>query len=125
MAARCGEDLDLSAVGPAAKRVGVDAEDAARLPQRQPVTVLERRRLGDTVNLGETGADMDHEERRRRRFRMLTPAQTAVALVAIVIYCAVVILVPLPLFFLYPVGGVLIAVLLFVPAPRFMRSRRR
>jgi len=56
---------------------------------------------------------------------MLTPVQTAVALVAIVIYCAVVILVPLPLFFLYPVGGVLIAVLLFVPAPRFMRSRRR
>src|SRR5438477_12008605 len=94
MAARCGEDLDLSAVGPAAKRVGVDAEDAARLPQRQPVTVLERRRLGDTVNLGETAADMDHEDRPRRRFRMLTPVQTAVALVAIFVYCAVVIIVP-------------------------------
>jgi hypothetical protein len=56
---------------------------------------------------------------------MLTPLQTVTALLAIVVYSAVVILLPLPLFFLYPVGGVLIAVLLFVPAPRFMRSRRR
>jgi hypothetical protein len=52
--ARCGEDLDLSGVGPATQRVGVDAEDPARLPQRQPVTALERARFGDTANLGET-----------------------------------------------------------------------
>src|SRR5438128_7928194 len=37
VAARCGEDIDLPVVGPAAKGVGVDAEDPARLPQRQPV----------------------------------------------------------------------------------------
>jgi hypothetical protein len=55
---------------------------------------------------------------------MLRPVETVGALVAILIYCAVVILLPLPLFFLYPVGGVLVAVLVFVPAPRFMRSRR-
>ena len=58
VAAGCGEDLDLSGVGPAPQRVGVDAEDAACLPQRQPVTVLERR-LGDTVNLGELPANVE------------------------------------------------------------------
>src|SRR5205823_7610798 len=49
------EDLDLSGIGPATQRVGVDAEDAARLSQRQPVTTLERARLGYTANLGESG----------------------------------------------------------------------
>src|SRR5207247_2131645 len=49
-----GEDLDLSGIGPPTQRVGVNAEDAARLPQRQPITALDRRRgLGDTANLGE------------------------------------------------------------------------
>src|SRR5438876_2114364 len=49
-----GEDLDLPGVGPPPERVGVNAEDAARLPQRQPITALDRRRgLGDTANLGE------------------------------------------------------------------------
>src|SRR2546427_3308300 len=52
--ARCGEDIDLPVVGPAAKGVGVDAEDPARLPQRQPVIALERRCFGDTANLGES-----------------------------------------------------------------------
>ena len=31
---RCREDLDLPGVGPATQRVGIDAEDPARLPQR-------------------------------------------------------------------------------------------
>src|SRR5438132_1624416 len=35
------EDLDLSGVGPPPERVGIDAEDPARFPQRQPVTALE------------------------------------------------------------------------------------
>jgi len=49
------EDVDLSGVSPPAQSVGVDAEDPARLPQRQPVTALDRRRgFGDTANLGES-----------------------------------------------------------------------
>ena len=64
MAAGCGEDLDLPSIGPASQRVGVDPEDAARLPQRQPVTVLERR-LGDTVNLGELPANVERSVRFR------------------------------------------------------------
>src|SRR5882762_1774719 len=52
------EDVDLSGVSPPAQRVGVDAEDPARLPQRQPVAVLERRRgLRDTANLGESASN--------------------------------------------------------------------
>jgi hypothetical protein len=51
-----GEDLDLSGVGPPPERVGIDAEDPARFPQRQPVTALERARFGDTANLGESDA---------------------------------------------------------------------
>ena len=54
MSARCGEDLDLSGIGPPAQRVRVNAEDAARFPQRQPVTALERAGLGYTANLGES-----------------------------------------------------------------------
>src|SRR2546426_715529 len=50
-----GEDLDLPAVRPAAQRVWIHAEDPAGLPQRQPVTALERCRLRDTANLGESG----------------------------------------------------------------------
>src|SRR2546426_5917931 len=50
--ARCGEDVNLSVVGPAAERVGVHAEDAAPLPQRQPVTLLERPRFWGNPNLG-------------------------------------------------------------------------
>src|SRR5438309_1261942 len=51
-----GEDLDLSGIGPSPQRVGIDAEDPARFPQRQPVTALERARFGDTANLGESAA---------------------------------------------------------------------
>jgi hypothetical protein len=57
VAAGRGEDLDLAGVGPPAQGVGVNAEDSARLPQRQPVTALERRRSGDTANLGESDVD--------------------------------------------------------------------
>jgi hypothetical protein len=74
---------------------------------------------------GESGTPTGAYQRPAQRFRMLTPLQTATGLVAIVAYCAVVILLPLPLFFLYPVGGVVIALLLFVRAPRSMKSRRR
>ena len=57
MPARRGKDLDLSGIGPAPQRVGIDAEDPARFPQRQPVAALERARFGDTANLGESDAD--------------------------------------------------------------------
>jgi hypothetical protein len=54
MSAGGREDFDFPGIGPSTQRVGVDAEDPARFPQRQPVAVLERRRLGDTANLGES-----------------------------------------------------------------------
>src|SRR4029077_7287184 len=57
MTARRCEDLDLSGIGPATKRVRINAQDPARLPQREPVAALDRsRRLGDTANLGESAA---------------------------------------------------------------------
>src|SRR5438552_17447863 len=49
----CGEHFDLAAVRPTAQRVRVDAEDAARLAQREPVPAVDHRPR-DTANLGET-----------------------------------------------------------------------
>src|SRR5438105_6369204 len=56
MAPGCGEHFDLAAVRPAAQRVGVDAEDAARLAQREPVPAVDHRPR-DTANLGETSPE--------------------------------------------------------------------
>jgi hypothetical protein len=56
MPARGGEDVDLPVVGPAAKGVGIDAEESAGLAESEPVAALAGSGLRrNTVNLGETG----------------------------------------------------------------------
>src|SRR5207245_6250215 len=54
VAAGRGEDVELPVVGPAAESVRIDAKEAARLAERQPIAAREGFR-GDAVNLGETG----------------------------------------------------------------------
>jgi len=51
------EDLDLPVVSPAAQRVRIHAEHAARFTEGEPIAALTGVRLRrNTVNLGESGA---------------------------------------------------------------------